>query len=511
MMRRSLVFLLLPVLFAGLLATSILSDEPKAPKPPTKPVQPESKPAQPEPKPAKDPKVGKTEDYYELQKLLVDTLDQVERNYVKDVSRRELVEAAIKGVLEKLDPYSSYISPDELGLFRVSVESEFGGIGIQISMDGGQLRVLSPLVGTPAYRAGLMTGDRILEIDGKPTAGLNIEQAVKRLKGEVGTSVVLTVLHPGKAKQEQVNVVRENIHVETVLGERRGTDDKWDYMLDREKKIAYVRIAAFSRDTARELREVMERLQKDKLRGLILDLRFNPGGLLSSAIEVSDLFVADGRIVSTKGRNSPERTWNAHKEGTFLGFPAVVLVNRFTASASEIVAACLQDHKRALIVGERTWGKGSVQNVIELEEGRSALKLTTASYRRPSGKNIHKFPDSKEGDEWGVTPDKGYQMKLTEHELQMLVEDRRTRDVVQPKQVAQAEPAKHQENKPEQAKPEPGKPDPNKTKAAENKAQPPQPPAKPEKPPAALEQAKFIDPQLRIAVDYLTGELARAK
>ena len=148
------------------------------------------------------------------------------------------------------------------------------------------------------------------------------------------------------------------------------------------------------------------------MRGLILDLRFNPGGLLAAAIEVSDLFIATGRIVSTKGRNSPERVWDAQKEGTFDGFPMVVLVNRYSASASEIVAACLQDHKRAVIVGERTWGKGSVQNVIELEDGHSALKLTTAGYRRPSGKNIHRFPDAKESDEWGVMPDNGYEVKL---------------------------------------------------------------------------------------------------
>ena len=154
----------------------------------------------------------------------------------------------------------------------------------------------------------------------------------------------------------------------------------------------------------------MEDLKKRKLRGLILDLRFNPGGLLSSAIEVSNLFISKGRIVSTKGRNTPERIWDAHGSDAFEGFPMVVLVNRYSASASEIVSACLQDHQRAVIIGERTWGKGSVQNIIELEDGSSALKLTTASYRRPSGKNIHRFPDAKDTDEWGVMPDLGYEL-----------------------------------------------------------------------------------------------------
>ena len=163
---------------------------------------------------------------------------------------------------------------------------------------------------------------------------------------------------------------------------------------------------------------------------MIIDLRFNPGGLLTSAIEVSDLFVAKGRIVSTQGRNTPERAWEAEKAGTFEGFPIVVLVNRYSASASEIVAACLQDHHRAVVVGERTWGKGSVQNVIEMENGHSALKLTTASYKRPNGKNIHRFPDAKETDEWGVHPDPGYDLKLDDGELLGLMSSRHDRDIL---------------------------------------------------------------------------------
>ena len=351
-------------------------------------------------------------DDYELYQIFADTLDQVERNYVKDISRRELMEAAIQGVLGKLDPYSNYISPDEIGRFKSTVESQFGGIGIQIGVEDGQLKVISPLVGTPAYRAGLEAGDMILEIDGKSTEGISIDQAVKQLKGEAGTKVTLTVQQPGAAKRETVTITREWVHIETVMGDRRKGDDAWDFMLDHDKHIGYIRISAFSRDTAQDLKKALVELQKEGMKGLIVDLRFNPGGLLTSAIEVSDLFVSDGRIVSTKGRNTAERTWDAEKEGTFEGFPMVVLVNHYSASASEIVSACLQDHKRAVVIGERTWGKGSVQNVIELEGGKSALKLTTASYIRPSGKNIHRFPDSKEGDEWGVMPDAGFELAL---------------------------------------------------------------------------------------------------
>jgi len=468
-----------------------------------------------EPKP---PATSPADDYYELQRLLVDTLDQVERNYVKNVTRRELVEAAIKGVLDRLDPYSTYIGPKELPAFRSSVESEFGGIGIQVTVEGGYLRVISPLVGTPAYRAGVVAGDRIVEIDGKPTAGMTIDQAIRRLKGEVGTKVTLTILHPGKSQPEKLTIVRESIHVETVLGDRRNADDTWDYLIDHERRIGYVRLIAFGRDTARDLRQVLERLQRENLRGLILDLRFNPGGLLSSATEVCDLFVAEGRIVSVKGRNTPERSWNAHREGTFLGFPMVVLINRFSASASEIVAACLQDHHRAVVMGERSWGKGSVQNVIELENGQSALKLTTASYLRPNGKNIDRHSATKGSDEWGVTPDKGYELKLSDTELQRLVEDRRQRDIVQPKRPAPSPPAK-----PEPAKTEPAKPDPAKNPPeAKSDPEPSKslPTAKPDaskvpdapvSPDVSLEHVKFVDPQLRMALDYLAGELARAK
>lgn len=439
------------------------------------------------------------EEYYELHKLLVDTLDQVEQNYVKDVSRRELIEAAIKGVLSELDPYSSYISPDELGQFRTTVDGNFGGIGIQIVVDHGRLEVLSPLVGTPAYRAGMMAGDRITEIDGKSTKGITLDEAVGRLKGEVGSEITLTVIHPGQSEPEKVTVTRELVRVNTVLGDHRKDDDNWDFMLDDQRQIGYVRITAFTRDTARDLRKALSQLKKDNLRGLILDLRFNPGGLLRSAIEVSDLFVSKGRIVSTKGRDpaGEERAWEAHGENSFEGFPMVVLVNRYTASAGEIVSACLQDHKRAVIMGERTWGKGSVQNVIPLEGGRSALKLTTASYHRPSGKKIDKYSSTPDDEDWGVMPDDGYLLNLTDQELVGLLTDRRERDILRPKlpQGAQADNTA-------EATPQSG------TNAESKSSQDDQTPdtqqaAKPEQP-------QFVDPQLRMAVDYLTAELARA-
>jgi len=518
MARRTPVLLLVLVFLGSIFAAGAAPEKPaeKVPEKKESPKPPEKKE---EPKPPQ-------EDDYELYAILVDAIDEVERNYVKEMDRRELIEAAIEGVLDKLDPYSAYINPKQISDFRGTVYGEFGGIGIQLAPDPRQLTIFSPLVGTPAYRAGLLAGDRIVEIEGQSTEGINIEEAIRRLKGKPGSKVKLAVIHPGKHEKVEVTLTRENIHVDTVLGDRRKPDDSWDFMLMPKEHVGYVRVTVFTRDTAGELRTVLKQLRTAEMRGLILDLRFNPGGLLNSAIEVSDLFISEGRIVSTKGRNTPEQAWDAKKEGTFEGFPMVVLVNRYSASASEIVAACLQDHQRAAIVGERTWGKGSVQNVIELEGGKSLLKLTTASYRRPNGKDIHRFFDNKDQQEWGVTPDKGFELKLSDGGMEELILDRRQRDVVhpnhdqpeKPQQPGQPEenpaapggkPAggdqqkpKPEERPPQSADPQAGTPAP---KDRQQDAQPHQGAAQ------GSEKPAFIDRQLQMAVDYVVKELAKAK
>lgn len=413
---------------------------------------------------------------YELFKVLADTMDQVERNYVKNVSRRELMEAAIHGVLSKLDPYSNYIGPSDLTRFKVAVENQFTGIGIQVDVRRGRLTVVSPIVGSPAYKVGLRAGDLITEIEGQATEGINIDEAVRRLKGEAGTTVHIAVLHPGADEPEKLAVTREVIQMESVRGDRRDEQDAWNFMLDRDKKLGYVRIVSFGRDTARELKKALDQLKLRGFRGLILDLRFNPGGLLTAAIEVSDMFLTEGEIVSTSGRNSPKRSWSAHKVDTYEGFPMAVLVNHHSASASEIVAASLQDHHRAIIIGERTWGKGSVQNVIEMEGGKSILKLTTASYQRPNGHNIHRDENAKETDEWGVKPDSGYEVALDHTERNQLEIYQHGRDI-----VASHSPANKQGG------------------------EAPQPSAKP-----ADAKPPFVDRQLQKAVEYLTSELAKA-
>ena len=388
-------------------------------------------PAQEDAEEKAPPKEGEA-DYYELMKTFADTFEQVERNYVKDVDRRRLLEAAIKGMMEELDPYSSFIAPEELTKFTEAVEQEFGGIGIQVQPDPKtrMLTVVSPLPGTPAYKAGVLAGDTIVEVEGKPAEGMTTEEAVKLLKGPPGVEVTIAVKHLGSEEIHHLKMTRELIHVATVMGDHYNDDGSWDFMVDRENKIGYVRLTHFSRRSADELLDALKALKSEGMRGLVLDLRFNPGGLLTQATEIADVFLDSGKIVSTKGRNTEEKVWEARKPGTWSGFPMAVLVNRYSASASEIVSAALQDHDRAVVVGERTWGKGSVQNVIELEGGSSALKLTTASYHRPSGKNIHRFPNAKDEDDWGVMPDDGFLVRQEDDELRRYLEYRRLRDVL---------------------------------------------------------------------------------
>lgn len=362
--------------------------------------------------------------------LFVDAVEQVETNYVRPVNRRELLESALKGMLQDLDPHSQFITEVEWKSFRKQIEGRYGGIGIQVEIDAnvGRLRVIAPMVGTPAYQAGVLPGDIILEIDGQSTDGMNPDRAVEVLTGRVGTEVAIKVKHEGDNKVETLKMHRAVIDVPSVLGDRRKADDSWDYMIDPEKKIGYIRITSFIQNTFEELKHALSELREQGMKGLVLDLRDNPGGLLSAAVEVSDLFVDSGTIVSTTGRNTPTKVYEAQKDAPYTDFPMVVLVNGGSASAAEIVSACLQDHKRAKVVGQRSFGKGSVQNILELEDGTSVLKLTVATYKRPSGKNIHRFKNYKDSDEWGVSPDPGLEVKLTPEQYFHLVAARRLRD-----------------------------------------------------------------------------------
>jgi carboxyl-terminal processing protease len=367
----------------------------------------------------------------EMYGLFVDAVEQVESNYVRSVSRKELLESALKGMLQHLDPHSSYINNTEWKQFRGNhIEGKFGGIGIQIQIDPDTRRLIvaAPMVGTPAYNAGVLPGDEILQIDDQSTEDLDLDKVVELLQGRPGTKVKLLIRHEQAEKPETITLSRAIIDVPSVLGDSRKADDSWDFMLDKENKIGYIRITSFVQNTYEELKKAVEELKEQGMKALILDLRSNPGGLLSVAVDVSDLFVEEGRIVSTKGRNSPEKVFEAHKEGTYSGFPMAILINHGSASASEIVSACLQDHDRAVIVGERSFGKGSVQNIIELDDGASVLKLTVATYWRPSGKNIHRFKNATEKDEWGVKPNDGMEVKFTIDDFIAWAKDRKDRD-----------------------------------------------------------------------------------
>lgn len=367
---------------------------------------------------------------FELMKLFAEAYEQIDSNYVREVDRRELVDAAIRGMATHLDQYSTFIPPQDLTRFEQYLEQEFVGIGIHVQSVNGKLEVISPLPGSPASRAGLQTGDVISEIDNQATTGLNPADVAKLLAGPPGRPVVLGVRRQNAEAVEKITIVRETIQLPTVVGMLRDAEQRWDFMLDDHEKIGYVRITHFSRNTAGEFRTALERLAERGMKSLVLDLRSNPGGLMESSVEIADVFLKSGSIVSMKGRTVKERAWTATRTETDSEVPLAVLVNRLSASASEVLSACLQDNERAVIIGERTWGKGSVQNVVPLESGRSALKLTTASYFRPSGLNIHRFPDSKKEDQWGVQPSEGHVVELSKEQWLEWIKFRETADVI---------------------------------------------------------------------------------
>jgi carboxyl-terminal processing protease len=397
----------------------------------------------------------------ELYGVFVDAVEQVQQNYVRPVTRRELMESALRGMLADLDPHSTYINTSQWKSFKKQIEGKFGGVGmtVEVDEDTKRLKVVAPMVGTPAYAAGVMAGDIILDIDGKSTEGLTIDKAVDALQGQPGTPVKLNVLHEDEEKGEVITVTRAIIEVPSVMGDRRKPNDEWDFMLDKDKKIGYIRITNFIADTTDHVKDALDELKKDGMKALVLDLRDDPGGLLGAAVEIADLFVEDGKIVSTRGRNTAEKTFEARKEGTYTGFPMTVLVNHNSASASEILAACLQDHDRALVIGERSYGKGSVQNILDLEDGNSVLKLTVATYWRPSGKNIHRFKDAKDTDEWGVSPNPGLDVKLTREEYHDWALARRDRDFLSSRTKPKADkPKAEDKDKPKAEKKDAPKP-----------------------------------------------------
>jgi carboxyl-terminal processing protease len=364
--------------------------------------------------------------------------DLVQRHYVGRVDRQALWAAGVRGMLGELgDPYSEYINPTEAAEFDEILNQEFGGIGIYVDVDQQSKRpvVISPIVGSPAYKAGVLAGDVISKIDGQPTREMSYADATSRIRGKVGEAVKLTVEREGKAEPVDLPPIeRQIINTDSVLGDTHNATGHWSFLLAGDPKIGYARIASFGERTVGELKTALEELKSQGMQGLVLDLRNDPGGLVPAAVGVCDLLVAQGKpIVSTRGRDGQvDREYVAGGGEKFLDFPMAVLVNEYSASASEIVAACLQDNGRAKIIGHRSYGKGTVQNFLPLSGHEGVLKLTTANYWRPSGKNIQRPADEKDSGQWGVSPDSGFEVKTSDEQFRQWMQWRRDRDKIRP-------------------------------------------------------------------------------
>jgi len=346
-----------------------------------------------------------SETYRQLN-LFGDVFERVRADYVEDVSDEALIEAAINGMLTSLDPHSSYLSPKNFRDMQVQTRGEFGGLGIEVTMENGYVKVVSPIDDTPAFRAGLKPNDLITHLDGEQVQGLTLSEAVERMRGKVGSDLKLTIRREGRDGAFDVTVTRAVITIRSVRSRMEGED------------IGYIRITSFSEQTATGVERAIKRFRdtaKDKLSGIVLDLRNNPGGLLDQSVKVSDIFLNQGEIVSTRSRRPDEgQRFNAKPGDAVDGLPIVVLMNGGSASASEIVAGALQDHRRGIVLGTRSFGKGSVQTIVPLS-GHGAIRLTTARYYTPSGRSIQAK---------GIDPD----IIVEQATVQKVTQPRRTRE-----------------------------------------------------------------------------------
>jgi carboxyl-terminal processing protease len=344
-------------------------------------------------------------DIYKKIDLFGEVLEKINEEYVDKINQSKSMDSAINGLLQSLDPYSSYMSPEIFKEMQTETSGEFGGLGIEVSMEAGVVKVISPIDDTPASKAGIKAGDYIIKINNTQVQGKSLSEAVDLMRGPVGSSIELTVRRKGVKKALSFNIIREIIEVQSV---------KSDLL---ENNIGYIRLTSFNDNSSQQIKKQIKKLKKNKnLNSFILDLRNNPGGLLSQAIKISDFFLENGEIVSTKSRNiSENKKWFAKKGDITGGKTLLVLVNYGSASASEIVAGALKDHKRAIILGENSYGKGSVQSIIPLKN-KGAIRLTIAKYYLPSGKSISEVgvqPDieiNEEGDDFRIKTDTDNQL-----------------------------------------------------------------------------------------------------
>ena len=326
------------------------------------------------------------DELYEKIDLFSEVLEKIQNNYVEEVDQAEVMDSAINGALQSLDPYSAYMNPEIFEESQTETSGEFGGLGIEVSMEAGVVKVIAPIDDTPASKAGVKAGDYIVQINGEQVQGKTLMEAVNLMRGPIGTSIEITVRRKGLKKAKIFKITREVIEIKSVVSK----------LVD--KKVGYLRLRAFNENSGDQLKKEISKIEKNKKTvGYILDLRNNPGGLLSQAIKISDFFLNNGEIVSTKGRKSRDnRKFFAKKGDKINGKPLIVLINNGSASAAEIVAGALQDQKRAVLLGETSFGKGSVQSIIPLGHRKGAIRLTVSKYYLPSGKSIS---------EVGVVPD----------------------------------------------------------------------------------------------------------
>jgi carboxyl-terminal processing protease len=377
-----------------------------------------------------------------------EVLTHIAGSYIEPVDGEMLVDAAVQAAVSRLDENSAFLRPADRRDLESVLDQRFGGVGLELGMasrdgEAGEPRVVAAIVGGPAWRADVGADDRIVAVDGAATRGRPLEETVQKLRGMPGSEVVIRVV-PATAgagatapSGRDVQLVREVIRVESVQGDRRNADGSWDWFLEGEPGVAYLRLTGFGERTVEEFDAALASIgAAEMVRGLVIDLRGNPGGLLAPAIEVCDRYLDDGVIVSLRGRSAdrdPGLDTRRARLGTALAeVPVAVLIDGLTASSAEIVAACLQDHGRATVVGSRSFGKGTVQSILPLSDG-AALKLTTSQYRRPGGGRIHRRPEDGPDALWGVSPDTGFDVSPSSLSLERLRDWRRRRDVPRPR------------------------------------------------------------------------------
>lgn len=366
------------------------------------------------------------------------SFDAIEANSLQRVPNEELFDRALEAMVGVLnqhgDQHSQFISSADADPFQAEMKQEFGGIGVRIRLLGNPPELLvvgSPDPGTPAARAGIRANDRVLAINDTPTTGLDMNQVLHLMRGKPGEPLNLLIRHDDAQHPEAKQLVREVISVDSILGDRRNAEGGWDYRLAADPRIAQVRVTTFGNKTADELERVLTQLTTEGVEAVVLDLRDDAGGSLDAAVAICDMFLPAGKkIVEIRGRDDVvEERYLSTGRGEFAQLPLAVIINAGSASASEIVAACLQDNGRAAVFGQRSFGKGTVQKLIPIESGRSLLKLTSARYVRPSGKNIHRMADAKDTDDWGVSPNDGRDVSLAPGEYDAFVEYRSLRDL----------------------------------------------------------------------------------